>query len=257
MNRLIAALALSASVVANAGVAAAQPNAHAPLNVNAQVALASFSSLCDAHLRGVLTGLKALAATNEARSATWAQIEGPLRAFSDSLDTPAALYFADRAGDYWSVAGGRQTTIADRPYFAKMLKGESVVGELVVSRSRHVPAAIVAVPIVGAGGAVVGILGASVDLQKFGAALKKEMDLPANAIFFSLDSKGVVGVSVNPKYVMVEAKDIEPRLYAMLGYPVTANHGTMTYALHGVSRTVIYRTSSFTGWVYAFGLTHP
>lgn len=247
-------MALSASLIASAGVAAAHPTTPAPLNVNAQVALAAFSSLCNAHLRGILTGLEALAATNEARSATWAQIEGPLRALAGSLDTPAGLYFADRSGDYWSVSGGRQTTIADRPYFARLLKGQRVVGEVVVSRSKHVPVAIVAVPIVDAAGTVVGILGGSVDLQQFSAALKKEMDLPVNAIAFAIDTRGVVGISVNPKFIMVAAKEIEPRLHDMLSHPTAAEHGTMTYALNGVSRTVIYRKSSFTGWVYAFGI---
>jgi hypothetical protein len=245
---VLSALAFTAAVPA----AAQQPPA---ITVDGRVALASLQSLCDAHLRAVLDGLQTLAATREAQSASWPQIEVPLRAYSAGLHLPAVVWFARPDGSYWTVQSGRQTAnLADRPYFATLRRGQPVVGELVASRSTGKPVAVVAVPVRNANGTMIGVLGTSVHLDALSGMLQKELDLGPNALIFSLDPHGVVGISVNRAFQMRHFASISPELHAAFTHMLATDHGTVTYTLHGVPRTVIYRTSPFTGWRYAFGL---
>ncbi|HVA34246.1 MAG TPA: cache domain-containing protein [Candidatus Baltobacteraceae bacterium] len=256
MHRFLAGIFAGALVLSCVSRAGAQTPPS--IRVDGQVALASLESLCDDHLRSVLGGLDALAATPGARGANWTQIESPLRALAEGLDLTAAVWFADRGGAIWTVGRGRQSVrIADRPYFSRLLQGRQVVGDLVVSRTTGKAVAIVAVPILDASGKTIGALGASVDLARLSAELKREMNVGAGNIFFSIDSSGVVGITMTPGYIMRGSRSISPEFHAAFAQMLQHDAGTVTYSLGGVKRIVIYRKSPFTGWRYAFGIVTP
>ncbi len=251
MMRVRAAVLVCAALFAAAPLQA-QP---AAIRVDGRIALASLESLCDGHLQATLDGLAALASTREAGSAAWAQIETPLRALAAGQESPGSLWFATPDGTYWTVDGGRQPVkLADRPYFARLLAGRRVVGDLVVSRSTGVPVAVVAVPVLDAAGKTIGALGASIKLDRLSAMLKREMDAGPDVIFFSLDARGTVGITATPSLIMRTAGSISPELEPAFAKILSTKSGTVTYTLHGQPRTVIYRTSSLTGWRYAFGV---
>ncbi len=252
MRRSIFVFALAALACAGTLPAGAQPPT--TIAVDGRVALASLASLCDAQLRTVLDGLQTLAATPAAQQARWSELAAPLRALTAGLPVPVVAWFARPDGSYWTAQAGRQrNTLADRPYFARLLHGSTVVGDLIASRSTGQPAAVVAVPIRNARGRTIGALGASVPLAALSSVLKREMDLGPRSIFFSLDRHGVVGISVYRALQLRHFDAITPEFHDAFTTMLKTTHGTVTYTLHGVRRTVIYRTSAFTGWRYAFG----
>ena len=145
--------------------------------------------------------------------------------------------------------------IGDRPYFAQVFSGKNAVGDIVVGRSTGNATAIVAVPIRSAGGAVVGLLGAGVDLAKLNAQLAREMGVGGNVVFWATDARGVTALHSDARNILNEALKI-PELEKALKHMIATDSGVETYSFKGATRTVLFRHSMLTGWTYGFGVVH-
>ena len=236
-------------------VPAQQPPA-STFTVDGWVVLHSYMSLSDAHLQQVADMLRLLATTDAARSGDWQRIRAPL-AQVKTMSVPAVLWYAQPSGRYWTVTQGLATgSLSDRAYFPKALRGQTVLGDLVVSRSTNRNTAIVAVPIRGRGNAVTGVLGASVHLDSLGEVLKQEMGgLEERLIFFAIDSTPIGALNSDPSLIFTEPMKLgDEGMRAAFTKMLTRAEGTATYAFHGRQRTVLYRRSTVTGWWYALGI---
>lgn len=158
--------------------------AHSPaFTVDGQVALHSLMTLSDAHLQKLADTMHILATTDAAHSAEWARIHAPLTEAARK-NVSALNWFALPDGSYWSVQEGQATgNLSDRPYWPRLLAGQVVIGDLVVSRATGRKVAIVAVPVRGSDNAIVGVLGASVHLDSLSARIKSEMQLAPDHLF--------------------------------------------------------------------------
>lgn len=117
--------------------------------VKGGVALASLMSLSDGHLQKMADSLQLLGLSDVAHSADWEQIEDPLAEVA-KRNVPALNWFALPDGSYWSVQHGKENTnLSTRAYFPKVLSGQTVIGDLIVSKATGNAIAIVAVPVVG------------------------------------------------------------------------------------------------------------
>lgn len=224
------------------------------MRIDGRVALASVMALSDAYLQKVADSLKTLADTDEVGTADWQKIKGLLEQTA-RRNVPAVAWFALPDGTYWTVEQGRiAQTLTDRPYFKRLLAGETVIGDLVVSRSTGKCVAVVAVPIV-RDGSVVGALGSSVYLDRLSSFINKQMALDNSMIFYSFDAQPMVALVWDPQLVFLEPmKEQNESLKHAFGEMVSRNEGTVTYEYRGRTRTVIYRKSPVTKWWYAFGI---
>jgi hypothetical protein len=255
-------LALGVAMLYGAGDARAQqqssPRPVAPVfTVDGRIALQSFMSLTDAHLRKTADVLALVAGTDAARSADWQRIRGPL-AEAAAVNVPAVHWFALPDGTYWTLEQDRIAgNLADRPYFPRLLAGEIVMGDLVVSRSTGRSTAIVAVPVRAADGTVVGALGNSVHLDSLSMLIENEMDLQPDQIFFTLDTTPMVGLHNESGIIFLHPLEQgDPELEAAIREILRNEEGTVSYSFRGQPRTVLYRRSPMTGWWFAFGLLH-
>ena len=265
-TRRLRSFALGGAVALAAGVGSAQAQSASPrsvtapaFTVNARVALYAYTSLSDAHLARMADVLTLLAATDAARSARWERIRAPL-AEASRMNVPAALWFARPSGAYWTVERGRSTaTLADRPYFPRVLAGHTVIGELVVSRSTSRNSAIVAVPVRGHDRAVVGVLGASVRLDSLGALVRREMGgLDDGLLFFAIDSQPIGALNSDPTLIFTEPMKLgDEGMRRAFREMLAGSEGVVTYSFRGSRRTVLYRKSAVTGWWHGFGTLHP
>jgi hypothetical protein len=235
----------------SAGAAAEQP----AFSVDASVALASLISLSDNHIQTMADTLETLAATPAAASGDWSQIEPALRKAA-SINVAAVVYYANADGAYWTITSGKQpSTVADRPYFQRAMQGKRTVGDLLASRSTGKAVAVVAIPVIGKGGKVSGLLGASIYLDQLSLLLVGEMHLRPGMLFWALDPHGTIALHSDTSNVFVQPGKMTPELQQVTARMLAQHSGTETYSYKGQTRTVIYRKSPLTGWTYGFGIT--
>lgn len=259
--RLLRVLAAGGAVVLGAGLVEAQEppiatsGRPAALDPNGHIGLHSLMSLSDTHLQNVAHILTVLSTTDAVRSGEWERIRQPLSEAA-RLNPPAVHWFALPDGTYWTLDEGRiATTLADRPYFPRVLAGKIVIGDLVVSRATGKSTAIVAVPVRRPDGGIAGVLGASVHLDRLSLQIRQEMALQPHQVFYSLDATPVVGLHSDPEIVFLRPlEEGDPALARAIREMISREEGVATYSFRGKERTVLYRKSPVTGWWYAFGV---
>ena len=152
--------------------------------------LNSFAALGEGHVESVLRGLRIISATEEAQSGEWGKIKGLLAEFGGSGIKAAAVWFLLPDGSYYKVEKGlTDLNLSDRAYFKRLMTGEEIIGDLVLSKSTGKRTAIVAVP-VRKKGKIIGALGTSLSVEDISRMIDKKMVLPENMIFYALDQKG-------------------------------------------------------------------
>lgn len=232
---------------------------NAAFTVDARIALQSFMSLTDAHVQKTADVLSLLATTDAVRSAQWDRVQPALEEAA-RVTVPAVLWFALPDGTYRTLEEGQVgATLADRPYFPRLLAGETVLGELVVSKSTHRNTAIVAVPVRGGDGAVVGVLGSSVHLDRLSALLREEMGgLAEGLLFFAIDAEPLGAVHSDPDLIFTEPMELgDEGMRRAFTEILAGEEGLVTYTFRASTRTVLYRRSPVTGWWYGFGVIGP
>jgi methyl-accepting chemotaxis protein len=221
--------------------------------VDGTVALASLISLADGHLRK-LSGFLAVLADGEGRSGSWERIREPLAALGRH-NVPAALWFASPDGSYWTVPEGRAAgSLAGRDYFPKLMAGEAVTGALVVSKSTGRSVGIVAVPVRGQDGRIVGALGGSVYLDSLSLQLEREMSLPEDILFYAIDATPLGALHRDVNMIFTEPLKLGEDLSRAIREMQAQSQGIVSYSFMNSRRTMHYRKSPVTGWWYALGI---
>jgi hypothetical protein len=251
MNRLLVlpTLALPALLGCDAGVTTEPQD----FEVEGRVALAALTTLGDGHLQRIVAHFELLASSADVRSADWERIRDPL-AMVRARNVAALMWFARPDGSYSSVPGGAATgNLSDRGYWPRLMAGQ-VLGDLVASRATGKSAAIVAVPVRDANGAIVGALGSSVYLDSLSQLIKRELDLQPDQIFFSIDATPIGALQDDPAQIFLDPYALdEPELERAIREMLTREEGVVNYRFRGKRRTVLYRKSPVSGWWYAFG----
>lgn len=221
--------------------------------VDGRVALASLMSLSDGHLLRMAGFLEVLA-RGEARSGEWSRVRASLAEVARH-NVAAVLWFALPDGSYWTATEGRVAgNLAERAYFPRLLAGEAVTGALVVSRSTGRSVAIVAVPVRGADGRVIGALGSSIHLDSLSLQLAREMRLPEDVIFYAIDSTPLGALNRDPGLIFTEPLTLGADLARAMREMLAGEEGIVTYRFRNSVRTVLYRRSPVTQWWYGLGL---
>ena len=231
-----------------------RPTSARTVAVDGEVALHSLMSLTDGHLQKIADVFSILATMDSVQSAQWEQIRGPL-ADAARVNVPATYWFARPDGSYWTLEDGRASaSLADRPYFPRALAGQTILGDLVVSRSTGKSAAIVATPVYDDNSTVLGVLGASVYLDRLSAKVHDEMNLAPHHVFFSLDEVPIVGLHKDQAVIFVHPlEEGDPQLTRAIRTILSRDQGVVNYLFRGQRRTIHYLKSPVTGWRYGFG----
>lgn len=227
------------------------------ITVDGRVALHALMSLGDGHLQKTADVLALLSGTEAIRSADWSRVRGPLSEAARRT-VPGVHWFALPDGTYWTLERGRvPESLADRPYFPRVLDGQTVIGELVVSRSSKRNTAIVAVPVPGEHGSVAGVLGSSVHLDSLSALIRAEMGgLDDGAVFYAIDAEPLGALHSDSSLIFTEPMKLgDEGMRQAFARMLAGEEGTVEYAFRGKRRTVLYRRSPVTGWWYGFGLS--
>ncbi len=240
--------------------ARAQTTAEPPASAEAvcdQALLSAVISLADAHLSQTRLALEILARTAEVRSGQWERMK-PLVSASVPPMLPQVLWFAQPDGTYYTTAEGLVgQKLSDRAYFPKLMAGETVCGDLVVSKSTGKKSVIMAVPVTD-GDRVVGGLGASIFVDDLSQLLNERLKLPAGSLFYALHTNGLTAFHIDPKLDFVDPRRLQsPSLSDAVETILSRTAGEVRYEFNGSPRRVYFNTSPLTGWRVAFGRVLP
>ncbi len=227
---------------------------HGGINIaDMRLFLNSFAALGEGHVENVLRNLRLIAGTEEARTGEWGKMRGLLTRLEESGIKAAAVWFARPDGSYYSVENGLTgLNISDRQYFPRLMAGDEITGDLVISKSTGKRTAIVAAP-VKKNGKIIGALGASLSVEGISRMIDEKMGLPDNMIFYALDQKGQASLHRTSAMLFAYPSDLGSQsltktVRKMLAEP----EGIETYDFYG-ERTVVFKKFPLTGWVFAIG----
>lgn len=221
--------------------------------VDGTVALASLITIGDGHLVKIVDEFTAMATREEVIAGDWEKIKELLRTTA-AHNVPSLMWFALPSGEYSTVEKDRvEANLISRPYFQRVLGGETVIGELVVGKSTGKNVAVVAVPVFKEK-EVVGVLGCSVYLDKLSDQIKHEMALPPNIIFYSFNSKPLMALDWDQKLIFRDPRDLGEEVDRAFSEMLKHEQGTVTYTFRGKPRTVLYKKSPITNWWYGLGI---
>jgi methyl-accepting chemotaxis protein len=252
-------LALAASPTSSGIRQGAADEPASAFTVDGRVALHSFVALSDAHLQKLADVLTIIAATDGVRSAEWERIR-PALLEAARMNVPGAYWFSLPDGTYWTLDAGRVTAnLSDRAYFPRLLAGQTVIGELVVSRSTNRNTTIVAVPVRGVNNAIVGALGCSVHLENLSTLIRREMgELDSRLLFFAIDAQPLGALNSDPSLIFTEPMKLgDEGMKQAFREILSGQEGVVRYNFRDSRRTVLYRKSPVTGWWYGFGRIEP
>lgn len=237
--------------------AAATPAEH-EFDVNARVVLDAYQAAVDTHLAGVLTTLRTLAATEEARAGDWGRMRGLLAVLAEGEKERAAVWYAKPDGMYFTVEkGATGESLRDRAYFPALLEGRDVVGALVISKSTGKRSVIVAAPVL-VDGKVSGAVGVSVDATQLAASLDRAIRLPADTVFYALDAQGRTALHRAGELIFAFPSDVgSPTLRDAVGTMLGRPEGVVHYEYSGSDKTAVFKHSALTGWVLVLGKSYP
>lgn len=218
--------------------------------LDAQVVLNAYQGLVEEHLSGVMRSAAVIARTHEARSGRWQTTKPLLDAFSADLGTDATVFYARPDGSYYSTENGRVTdqNLKDRPYFAALMAGRAVLGELVISKSTGHRSIIVATPVT-VEGRVVAAVGVSVRARLLSQWVDATLQLPADWYFYALNASQQIALHRNMDRLFRTPTEVgDEALGEAFAEPLRQERGEFAYTLDGKRITTIFQRSSATGW---------
>jgi len=221
--------------------------------VDGTVALASLITIGDGHLVKIADEFKTLAARDEVIAGDWQKTKELLKNVADR-NVPALMWFALPSGDYWTVEKDRaEANLKSRPYFSRLLAGKTVIGDLVVSKTSEKNVAVVAVPVL-KDKKVVGMLGASVFLDKLSGQIKQEMALPSNIIFFSFDAQPLMAIDWDEGLIFRDPRELGEEVDRAFREMLAKEKGSVSYSFRGKTRDILFEKSPVTNWWYGLGV---
>jgi len=224
----------------------------ASLELNPQVTLGSYKGLVEDHLGGVLRTARVIAVTSEARTARWELVKPMLDRFSNDLATDATVWFVLPDGSYYSTETGgvSDQNLKSRNYFPKLLAGQDVLGELVISKSTGHRSVIVATPVI-VDGVVVAAVGVSVRVRLLSGLLDSDIKLPDNTYFYALDSDTKIVLHRNVDRMFKSVSDVgDESLGNAFKVILNRNQGVFNYTLNGRKMRSIFQKSTVLGWYF-------
>jgi ABC-type uncharacterized transport system substrate-binding protein len=227
------------------------------LRIEPESTLSAMLAIIDERIAGLQRSLKALGASSQVRSGGWEAMKGMLSDFqADELD--GVLWYALPDGTFYTPASGlERNRIPEQPYFTRLMSGEPVAGELVLSRTTGRAAVVVAVPVLREG-KVAAALGVSLFADAWVDSIERSVVLPGDAFFFALDAEGRAVLHRDKRAVghypaRLGSESLARAVEDILG----REEGSVRYEFNGMRKTVMFKTSPLTRWRLALGFNEP
>ena len=194
--------------------------------MNTEMGVSALVALADTHIGNCVDSMEILAMTQEVQSGDWEEMVSLLTQV-DQTQIPGARWFVLPDGSYYTVELGKtDKNLSDRAYFPRLMAGNTVLGDLVVSKSTGEKSLIAAVPVIREG-EVIGGLGTSIFLSDLSSILSQELKLSNDMIFYAVNEENEVALHSNVAVILEGNPDLP--------------------------KDAVFETSPLTGWQFVMG----
>lgn len=177
------------------------------LKIGGEIGVSAAVTLTKCHIESLVHSMEVMAMTEDVKSGDWEGMLGLLKKFKQD-QVPAAVWFVLQDGSYFTVTKGKtDKNLKDRAYFPGLMAGNTVIGNLVVSKSTGKKSMIAAVPVKD-GGKVIGALGVSVFLDNLSEIIVNELQLPDDMVFYAVNEQGQIALHSDTKWILDEDADL-------------------------------------------------
>jgi len=172
---------------------------------------------------------------------------------TDVFESFDALIMADLKGNYRSTSRSKGN-IADEDYYKRVMGGEIVISDPVMSEELKKPVIMISAPIVDDYGQVIGLIGGAVDLSRLTAIVNAER-LGETGYAFMAASDGLVMAHINPEFILQDnLLENKPEGFLNVAKRMVAGESNVeNYNLDGEDKIIAYQSLPTTGW--SMGMT--
>lgn len=189
------------------------------------------------------------------RSMDWDKIQPYLQdEMEKKSDIYSILIVADTEGYYNTNIKTDAGNISDRAYFPRVMAGERVLSNPLISRSTGKKVVIAAVPIKGPDGKVIGLMGGAIDLIKMYRFVKGFESGELNGYSYLVDKTGLVITHPNKDFIMKEnitvlSEEINEEIIEVSKEILLKEKGHIQYTYNGIENDVFFHVITNTdGW---------
>lgn len=198
------------------------------VQIDGKVGVSAAVALTEARVDGLVGTMEVMALTDEVQSAKWDNMADMLTKFELS-NIPLIAWFVLPDGSYYTVDGGLASgNLSDRSYFPRVMAGEVVIGDLLVSKSTGVKSMMATVPVKD-GGEVVGALGVSIFLEQLSALTAADLQLSDDMVLYAVNEGGVIALHTDTALIMENSSTLD------------------------VPDEAVSQTSTLLGWTFTLG----
>ena len=199
------------------------------VQIDGKVGVSAAVALTEARVEGLVGTMEVMALTDEVKSAEWDNMVDMLTKFELS-NIPLLAWFVLPDGSYYTVdAGLASGNLSDRPYFPRVMAGEVVVGDLLVSKATGVKSMMATVPVKD-NGEVVGALGVSVFLEQLSQLTAADLELSDDMVLYAVNEDGVIALHTDTALIMGNSSALD------------------------VPEKAVSQTSPLLGWTFTLGV---
>ncbi|WP_432662112.1 methyl-accepting chemotaxis protein [Wukongibacter baidiensis] len=162
-----------------------------------------------------------------------------------------AIIISGRDGKFLSTSG-QGGNISDRAYFPKVMKGESIVSQPVISKATGRPIVVIAAPIKDDNGKVIGLIGGTVNLSIITDIVNAEK-LGETGYAYMINNNGIVMAHPNSELILKQSflESESESLVKITEKMISGEVGTDSYMYEGKEKIAAYAPLKSTGWSIA------
>ncbi|MCX7749682.1 MAG: methyl-accepting chemotaxis protein [Clostridia bacterium] len=180
----------------------------------------------------------------------------------ETFDIYEKLFLSDANGDYLT-SKGQKSNIKDRPYFPKVMKGESIISDPVISKTTGIPIIVIASPVKDPQDNVIGLVAGTIELTKISELINKET-FGKTGYAFMLGKDGLLIAHPNKEALFKEnllkpdSKFIKNSvgLNDVVSFMTQHKTGIRSYSFNNEKKFVAFAPVKSTGWSIAVSTTY-
>ncbi|SNS74955.1 diguanylate cyclase (GGDEF) domain-containing protein [Anaerovirgula multivorans] len=215
----------------------------------------SYADIIGNWLQERVNEIELYASSAVVRNMEWSKIQSYLQMeMAKKSDTYSILFVANTDGDYHTNIKTDAGNLSHRDYFPRVMAGENVLSNPLISLSTGSKIVVVAVPIKSLDGEVIGLMGGAIDLVKMYRFVEGFESEDLNSYSYIADKTGLIITHPNRDLIMREnitilSEDVNTELVEASKKILSEEKGRVLYTYNDIESDAYFHVIPHTdGW---------